>query len=420
MSGFRESTLEVLDVNVDIPEEIPLVIDDWTLAFRLGFSGKFLWHTILHPEQMYEVFKIPKATGGFRVIHDPRPPMKRMCKRLRHMFLSPLIKDLPECVSAYRLGRSTLDAARQHVAPCEVCAPLDAVHTCAVVSLRDPRHAEYIVTRQGKENCNACMGIPKHVCPRDGTKLKLDLKDFFHSTRRSWIRQYFSSKGYNHYTAGLLAGLMTVPIKKFNGKDVFGVPQGSPVSGDICNLVAHERLDKLLLKWLPKGWKYTRYADDLYFSQPHRLTYAGIEDGLDAIKTCISEAGYRTNHKKTRVQTSSARQQVLGVVINDKMTMPRQKYRRLRAMLHNVVMRGFEANCASARKENASQLYGWFKGVIRYYKRMDPFKAELLEKRLELAAERYAHELGTATAGGEGDLEVGELDLSAVHLGVGG
>ena len=73
------------------------------------------------------------------------------------------------------------------------------------------------------------------------------------------VRHYFTSIGYNHDVAGLLANLLTVtdfpnPNYKQQVKkappgtwvpEVFsGVPQGSPASGAICNLVADMLIDK--------------------------------------------------------------------------------------------------------------------------------------------------------------------------------
>jgi hypothetical protein len=41
--GFSQTTYDVIELPKDIPEEIPFVIDDCSLAFHLGFRNKVLW-----------------------------------------------------------------------------------------------------------------------------------------------------------------------------------------------------------------------------------------------------------------------------------------------------------------------------------------------------------------------------------------
>ena len=52
------------------------------------------------------------------------------------------------------------------------------------------------------------------------------------------------------------------------------------------------------------------------------------------------EEGFTLNLRKTRVMTRGGRQRVAGLVLNDKLAVPRDDIERLRAILHNCVRTG--------------------------------------------------------------------------------
>ena len=133
MSSYKTTTLERLEFSLPTlqVEKLPLVIDDWTLAFRLGFRGKTFWYIHNNRDRMYKEFKIHKASGGLRTIHNPSAVMRVFSQQLRTRILLPLCAGLGPHVSAYQLGKSTVDAAREHVLPCPLCEPHDVEHTCA-------------------------------------------------------------------------------------------------------------------------------------------------------------------------------------------------------------------------------------------------------------------------------------------------
>lgn len=392
MPTYRKTMLERIEfqpLKLD-NDKVPLIIDDWTLAFRMGFTGKALWYVLGDVDDQYKVFKIKKASGGMRTIHNPKPIMRLMAKQLRVRVMLPLTRKLGAHVGAYQEGKSAADSARVHVVDCDICAAADK-HTCTVdVTLNDIGKVSYDVERSGTEECAACKPTPKHDCPRRGVKIHMDLKDFFTSTRRAWIRKYFHEVvGYNHYASSLIAQLCTVKFQnKKRGKTFWGVPQGAPFSGDICNLVADWRLDHHIIKAL-EGWTYTRYADDLYFSYPKNLPRDEVNAVIDKITSIINDAGYRVNKKKLHVQRPHRRQKLLGVVLNQKVGMPRDEFRRFRSILNNCIVNGFQAEYAKHKKENPEQFKGWLVGKISYFKSIDPHKAALLSNMYEVAREKH-------------------------------
>ena len=380
MSSYKRTELERIELKAPRlrADKLPLIIDDWTLSFRLGFRGKTFWFIHKNRDSLYREFRIRKATGGMRVIHNPAPILRTFSQQLRSRILLPLCAGLGEHVSAYQLGKSTVDAAREHLAPCPVCAPFDEAHTCEPhVVVNDGDALRY---RVAKNDCAACSLPPPHECPRKGVKIHMDIKNFFGSTKRSWIRQYFHEVvGYNHYVSGLLAHLMTVSLVNDRTKETYhGVPQGSKTSGDICNLVADWRFDHEIKDKYPE-WKYTRYADDLYFSHPKNLSKEDTDAFIKDIERIVSKSGYRINGKKLHIQRPHRRQRLLGVVLNQKINIPREQFRQMRSLLHNCVQTGFEAQVSRAKRDSVENLHHWIKGKISYYSMIAPAKAAHLK-----------------------------------------
>lgn len=379
MSSYKHTTIERLELKALLrkTEKLPLVIDDWTLSFRLGFRGKTFWYIHKNRDSLYKEFRIRKATGGMRTIHNPAPLMRTFSQQLRTRILLPLCAELGDHVSAYQMGKGTIDAAREHLAYCEVCAPFDVEHTCGPQVVSEGDGLRY---RVKKDDCVACSLPPPHECPRKGVKIHMDIKDFFGSTRRSWIRQYFQEAvGYNHYVSGLLAHLMTVTLTNPRTKETYhGVPQGSKTSGDICNLIADWRFDRAIKEKYPE-WKYTRYADDLYFSHPKNLPKAETDAFIKGVEKIVSDSGYRINGKKLHVQRPHRRQRLLGVVLNQKLNIPREQFRQMRSLLHNCVQTGFEAQVERAKRDSVENLHHWIRGKIAYFGMVAPAKAAHLK-----------------------------------------
>ena len=130
----------------------------------------------------------------------------------------------------------------------------------------------------------------------------------------------------------------------------------------IANLVCR-RLDARLfgLARSVSGGQYTRYADDLTFSGPKY-----IESLLPAIHKIISEEGWAIVPEKTRLMHKNQRQMVTGLVVNERVSVPRELRRKLRAVLHH--------------KENGRAIhwrYAFFskrrlQGYIQYVKSIHP------------------------------------------------
>jgi hypothetical protein len=303
-----------------------------------------------------------------RIIHAPNAMMKILLRRINDRFLSPMHLQLGPHVTAYRKGQSVTDAVKQHIPACPSC---DAA----------PKG----------------VTLKKHPCPRRGVYIKLDLRDFFHRTRRAWIRNYFKSLGYSHTVAGILSGLLVVQGQTRQNRNPHPItPQGSPASGTICNLVAAQRLDPMLLTYLEGlnaryglnddwRWVYSRYSDDLVFTcgvNPPKHECVNI---LRDIKQIITEAGYAVNHKKTKVTGGYHHKNMLGIVFNDKANYARKEYLQLRAIIHNCKTYGFTSQVQQANQCSAEALMEWLRGKINWVTQINPEKGQALLQDLQVA-----------------------------------
>ena len=359
MPTYKKNFLEKIEVRPQLIQspDVPMLVDDWTIAFRLGFTGKTFWYIVENRHKMYEEFMIKKKTGGLRRTFDPNALIRVFQQQMRARILLPLCSKLGPHVSAYQVGKSTIDAASAHLRECPTC---DAT------------------TKPGTNPV-------KHDCPRRGVKFKMDLKDFFLSTRRSWIRQYFHEVvGYNHYASSLLGQLLTTSYRDEKKRPRNGVPPGALTAGDICNLVCDWKIDQPMMKAMP-GWRYTRYADDLYFSYDTPLPSADVTKAIQTAAEVIKKSGYRVNWKKLQVQHWRRPQRVLGININRKLNIPANEFRRMHMLLYKANQHGFEAQVKYAKKENVVKLHAWIVGKLNYFNRFAPEKTAKLQRLYDQA-----------------------------------
>jgi len=185
--------------------------------------------------------------------------------------------------------------------------------------------------------------------------LNLDLKDFFPSTSVQRVMAVLQlppfalAKPVAHLVASLCC-------------DQGSLPQGAPTSPLLTNAVC-QRLDRRL-RQLARQHRctYTRYADDLTFSSNRPAFREQFHQELNAILTA---EGYAQNEKKQRLQTTQQRQEVTGVVVNERPNVPREYVRQIRAMLHNWKTKGYEAASATLRQYYSSgKAYARHKGKV--------------------------------------------------------
>jgi hypothetical protein len=121
------------------------------------------------------------------------------------------------------------------------------------------------------------------------------------------------------------------------------LPQGAPTSPILSNLICRQ-LDSRLFQWArDNGYAYTRYADDLTFST-NRNSFP--EGDRSFVKEIVEEEGFSVHPDKERLMPRYGRQMVTGLVVNEKVNVPREFVDGLRALLHNVEEHGWKSQVA--------------------------------------------------------------------------
>ena len=299
--------------------QLPALADPAAVATLVGISTADL-AKLMRPGtdagSGYVEFEIPKAKGGTRKIAAPRTPLRKVQRKILDEILAKV--PLHDAAHGFVPDRSTVTNALPHT--------------------------------------------------RAAIVLKLDLKDFFPTVHYRRVKGLFQYLGYNEEVSATLAGLTTYRPKLDNGHVVWpGVlPQGAPTSPAIANLVSR-RLDARLGKLAEKyGATYTRYADDLTFS--FRVDPA-IKLGrfLWWVDGICQQEGFTERADKRRVLRNKHQQRITGLVVNDKVNIPRVDRRRFRAILHNCARHGL----ASQANDHAD-FPAYLAGYAAYVHMVDP------------------------------------------------
>lgn len=288
----------------------------------------------------YVRFAVAKKTGGERIISAPMPRLKRAQRWiLDHVLAKPSITDVAH---GFAPDRSIVTNAKPHV------------KTAIVVNL--------------------------------------DLKDFFPTLTFRRIKGLFEGLGYGEEVATIFAMLTSEPdvdeveldgITSFVARGPRRLPQGSPASPAITNLVCR-RMDRRLEGMAAKlGYTYTRYADDLTFSAS-AVESTNVGKLLRRVRWIVAQEGFAPHEKKTRIFRRGRRQEVTGVVVNDKPGVPRDVLKRFRALLFQLDRDGPEGKRWGNRQGPA--VLPSAIGFASYVAMVDPARGKpLLAKAKEVA-----------------------------------
>ncbi|MCL2567007.1 MAG: reverse transcriptase family protein [Alphaproteobacteria bacterium] len=165
--------------------------------------------------------------------------------------------------------------------------------------------------------------------------VNIDIKNFFPSINFGRVRGVFKANPYNFSdkSATVLAQIATCDNE---------LPVGSPCSPIIANMVA-SHLDYDILKYIRDkkiSVKYTRYVDDMSFSCNKEESLKHIFD-IDSNKinqellAIIEKNNFNIQEHKTRYSGKTKRQEVTGLVCNEKVNVKKEFYQKVRNMVHN-------------------------------------------------------------------------------------
>ncbi len=292
-------------------------------------------------QPQYRRFTIPKRSQGYREILAPNDATKKLQRRILRSLLARL--KAHDAATGFERGHSIVTNAMPHRGQAAV--------------------------------------------------VRFDLVDFFRSTTSRRVKQYFRRIGWNRRATRTLVRLCT-----YEG----GLPQGAPTSPRLSNLVNYRLDTRLAGMATTLGAVYTRYADDLTFSlsddlpttsRSNRLFDLANRQATDAtavpgtmidmlpaisqrvrylkrfVRQVAADEGYRVHRRrKMSVRRRHHCQIVTGLVVNQRVNLPRKTRRWLRAVQHRtdrLQSNVFDPHAPadySRRKQptlTPSQLAGW-------------------------------------------------------------
>lgn len=241
---------------------LPVIYDLEHLILVLGIKKKILTKMIFAYHNFYSTVEIPKKSGGSRKLQIPSVELKY----IQRWILDNILKKIK--ISKHAIGfcneKSIVDNAKIHIG-------------------------------------NKCI-------------LNMDIKDFFPSINFEMVFRIFIYYGYTKELSFIFTRLCTY--------DGF-LPQGSPTSPYISNIVSL-KIDKRLSRLAEKYHaNYSRYADDITFS-----SNSSMKKLPEIIQKILLEEGFMVNKKKTRFQYFYQRQEVTGLIVNNGRVRVKKSYKK--------------------------------------------------------------------------------------------
>ena len=288
------------------------------LARKLGLTVKQLYFISYNLKRFYTVYSIPKKNGKIRTIEAPSPLLKKIQSKILQDFIS----------------RRTSGAA-----------------------------TAFEKKRNIKKNAQIHLNQP--------VLIGLDIKNFFPSVRFKLVWDYFKQQNIEDEPARLIATLCT-----FNGH----LPQGAITSPFLANRLLR-RFDEKMLKFCNlQKVNYSRYADDITFSG--NINSALRDRLIKFVREELIPFHLQLNDEKIRVLHRNNRQEVTGIVVNEKLQAPRELRRILRQKMY-YLNHFWENDWQKLTENDLDKLLGQVNFVWSIDKRNSEF-AEYRKQLLEI------------------------------------
>jgi hypothetical protein len=304
------------------------------------------WERTVTDERLrnYLYSAVPRRGGPPRLIERPKFRLKSLQRRLLHEILDWI--PAHDAAHGFTRGRSAVTNA--------------GAHTCRLVIVR------------------------------------LDLEDFFASITARRVYGIFRTAGYPESVAYTLTALCSnvVPpavaqrLSRGPEPELIGprfrlqrrlatphLPQGAPTSPALANLAAFGLDRRLTGLARALGATYTRYADDITLSGDNRLLRTA-NPLRQTIAQIARDEGFAVNDRKSTLATRAGRQQVCGVVVNQRTNLARRDYDTLKATIHNAARHG----PAGQNRTGVPDLRAHLMGRIAWVEQLHPERAAKLRR----------------------------------------
>jgi len=295
----------------------PFVYGPRTVLFELR---QLTWYS--SPKlsgERYKEFKIKKKSGQDRTIHAPVKGLKAIQRTLA--FILQCVFEPHKAATGFVRGRSILDNAQAHAGN------------------------RYVYN--------------------------IDLKDFFPSIDQARVWKCLQLRPFdltNETTpqrlelANIIASLCCAEMdverinenREWTAVKKYVLPQGAPTSPVLSNVIC-QRLDYLLSAVAKRfGLRYTRYADDITFSSMHNV-YREDHGFMKELHRIISDQRFHIKASKTRLQKEGYRQEVTGLLVNEKVNVQKRYIKELRMWLNYWERYGYTRAAAYFSRQHGGQ-----------------------------------------------------------------
>lgn len=293
--------------------QIQYVTSDADFRFR-DYFWRWIQDTrreITHSDEpKYKTFTIPKRSGGMRTIEAPNDMLKERHRKLLN----------------YLTKKSVLASNNAH---------------------------GFTTNR----NCKTALQV--HQKAQSRWFLHMDIHDFFNSTKKEQFDILKNVYPFNNVpTWGQLWDNFWDAICSDDH-----IPQGSPLSPLICNMVLTP-FDCIVDKFCKtQGLTYTRYADDIIISSPYKWEY---EETVNYVDKALAKFGYELKREKTHFGSFNGRNWNLGIMFNNeyKLTVGHEKKHQLKKELYEMFK-------DPTQKPSVSEVYSLL-GKISYARYIEP------------------------------------------------
>ena len=157
--------------------------------------------------------------------------------------------------------------------------------------------------------------------------LSLDIKNFFPKTKTPKVTQILTRWFPNQEEF--------LPFLVYKNH----LPQGAPTSPYLANFALYD-FDCNLTEMIKRfNGSYTRYADDITVSWNKKID---VKILLSYINQELGKTNYFLSKRKTKLMNRNQRQKVTGIVVNKKLSIPREIKNSLRAYNHLINSNNFK------------------------------------------------------------------------------
>lgn len=221
-----------------------------------------------------------------------------------------------------------------------------------------------------KKGLSTVLNAKNHV----GCKviLKLDIENFFDNI--NFYKVYNSCFNEGLYPKKL--GMLLTNLCVYNGK----LPQGAPTSGYISNIVLRDFDCNIDAYCKDKNINYTRYSDDMTFSGEF-----DIRKLIKYVNELLFKEGFRLNKSKIKVVLNTTRQQVTGIVVNEKLNLSKNYKRKIRQEVYYVLKYGAKSHIKKRNINLSCNRYlSMLLGKINYVLTVNPNDKEFINYKNEI------------------------------------